>query len=59
MNLDLREEAVVAARPEEAIDGVVGSVGRIEVAGGGAADGRLAASDVGAAVAHRLTDWVK
>lgn len=50
MNLDLREEAVVAARPEEAIDGVVGSVGRIEVAGGGAADGRLAASDVGAAV---------
>lgn len=51
-NLDLREEAVVAARLEEVIDGVVVSVVRIAVRSGGAAHRRPAAGVVGAAVAH-------
>ena len=51
-NLDLREEAVVAARPEEVVDGVVGSVDGVVEAGGGAANGRTAAGDVGEAVTH-------
>lgn len=51
-NLDLREEAVVAARLEEVIDGVVVSVVRIAVRSGCAAHRRPAAGVVGAAVAH-------
>ena len=43
---------MVAARPEEGVDGVVGSVGGVGVVAGGAADGRTAAGDVGAAVTH-------
>lgn len=51
-NLDLREETMVAARPEELVHSIVGSVGGIVVMAGGAADGRTTAGDVGAAVAH-------
>lgn len=52
-NLDLREEAVIATRPEEVIDGVVGT-GRVVMVGGGATNGHFAGGDVGAAVAHGL-----
>lgn len=53
-NLDLREETVVAARPEEPIHSIIGSIGWIVVMAGGAADGRTTAGDVGAAVAHGI-----
>lgn len=50
-NLDLREEAVVSARLQEAIDGFVGTVGRKTARR--AVNGRLAASNIGAAISHR------
>ena len=43
---------MVAARLEEVIDGVVGSVRRIEQTSGCSADGRASAGDIGAAISH-------
>lgn len=57
-DLDLREEAMVAARTEEDVDGVVGSIVAVAVAEANisrsATDGRPAASVVRAAIPHSL-----
>lgn len=57
-DLDLREEAVVAARTEEEVDGVVGGVVAVAEANNSrsAADGRPAAAVVGAAIPHPLSE---
>jgi len=52
-NLDLRKETVVAARPEEVLDGVVWSASKTTEIAGGAADGGAACGDFGEAVSHR------
>lgn len=55
-DLDLREKAVVAARTEEEVDGVVGGVVAVAEAniGRSAADGRPATAVVRAAIPHAL-----
>lgn len=55
-NLDLREEAVVAAIPKEQIDGVVRTVVGISVSSGGATHRRHPAGVVREAVAHSEKD---